>query len=81
MYLSLLLLGPGNWAEWDDFSPCTAACGGGNKTRGRECVDLVTGKQVEDCPNFETTAVETVPCNTESCKNIYLQQLIDVASF
>ena len=68
--LNLKFQGPGNWGEWDDFTPCTATCGGGNKTRARECIDPLSGDQVENCPNFETSAVETVTCNTESCKKI-----------
>ena len=60
----------GNWGEWTAFGDCNASCGGGNKTRYRECNNPEPSAAGEKCPNFEDTSIDTEPCNLESCEYI-----------
>ena len=64
-----LFIGEGSWGPWDPFFDCNRPCGGGNQTRVRECFDLLSGSATDNCPNFESGAVETIPCNSQACKN------------
>jgi len=55
---------PGGWSLWGEWSPCTASCGGGNKTRVRECSDPAPANGGEDCEGENTEAEE---CGAEEC--------------
>jgi hypothetical protein len=51
---------------WSNFEPCTAACGGGTKSR-RRYVNMSTTL----CPELECMKmglIETEPCNTQPCR-------------
>ena len=49
-----------DWTEWTDWGSCTKSCGGGTRTKLRECV-LTRGLECSG----ESKAVES--CNTQSC--------------
>lgn len=46
------------WSEWQEWSPCTATCGGGMHYRSRDCVGG------SSCPGMN---FEHGQCNTDSC--------------
>merc|ERR1712218_578702 len=52
----------GGWGSWSSFSPCSSTCGGGTRTRTRECKDSTDGGA--ECPG---EASQTEACNTEEC--------------
>ena len=33
----IFILVDGNWAEWRDFGICSVTCGGGERSRSRQC--------------------------------------------
>jgi hypothetical protein len=57
----------GKWGDWDEFSECTATCGGGNKTRARECKTLAPENGGINCETETEHYTETVACNTQAC--------------
>ena len=59
---SLELASTGGWGSWSSFSPCSSTCGGGTRTRTRECKDSTDGGA--ECPGEPS---ETEACNTEEC--------------
>ena len=59
---SLELENTGGWGSWSSFSPCSSTCGGGTRTRTRECKDSTDGGA--ECPGEPS---ETEACNTEEC--------------
>merc|ERR1712176_83721 len=46
------------WGAWQDFGHCSAACGGGTKTRHRPCAR-------GQCLLLDTLGYETVACNEQ----------------
>jgi len=54
----------GGWSSWGEWSPCSASCGGGNKTRVRECSDPAPAHGGEDCDGENT---ETEECGDDDC--------------
>ena len=59
---SLELESTGGWGSWSSFSPCSSTCGGGTRTRTRECKDSTDGGA--EC---EGESSQSVTCNTEEC--------------
>ncbi|XP_031570613.1 coadhesin-like [Actinia tenebrosa] len=59
----------GGYSEWSAFGECSVTCGGGIKTRTRECTNPTPDLDGKNCtdlgPNEETRA-----CNTEYCPTI-----------
>ena len=50
------------YGEWSSYSPCTASCGSGTKTRTRECLGDV-------CPG---SATQTKSCNgLSACPSMF----------
>merc|ERR1712203_1196081 len=54
----------GAFSAWDDWTPCTAQCGGGDQTRTRRCDSPAPQHGGEDCVGELT---ECQRCNTDLC--------------
>lgn len=54
----------GNWGMWSIFTPCTATCGGGTKSRVRICNNPTPEHGGVDCVG---KASETQTCNDNKC--------------
>ena len=52
------------WSQWGGFTPCSRSCGGGVRSKVRECVlpDLRSGES-----QCEGEAEFTEDCNTQTC--------------
>ncbi|XP_022094469.1 uncharacterized protein LOC110981300 isoform X2 [Acanthaster planci] len=50
---------PGGWGFWSDWSECSQSCGGGVRTRHRECIDMQRG-----CSGLDSV---TDSCNKDGC--------------
>ncbi|CAH1263786.1 HMCN1 [Branchiostoma lanceolatum] len=53
---------PAEWSGWSNWTACSSACDGGEKTRTRACIP--DELSVLNCPGNDT---QTMPCNTNSC--------------
>ena len=56
----------GSWSSWGDYGSCSKTCGGGNKTRDRDCTAL-TNEASEEAPHCPGDAYQTIDCNTNEC--------------
>ncbi|KAI8512763.1 Thrombospondin type 1 repeat-containing protein [Branchiostoma belcheri] len=54
----------GQWGKWDDWSECTATCGGGYRVRRRRCDSPEPRGEGVFCPGVN---YEDEDCNTQSC--------------
>jgi len=54
----------GGWAEWQEVSPCTVACGGGIKYLSRECNSPAPANGGDYCDGLST---DTPSCNLDPC--------------
>ena len=54
----------GNWGEWVDLTTCSKNCGGGEKTRHRECNNPPPAHGGQNCPG---PSQKTITCNTHAC--------------
>ena len=54
----------GKWGSWTPWSPCNADCGGGTKTRRRECNRPLPSNGGDHCDGHSD---ETATCNVQSC--------------
>ena len=54
----------GEWAEFEDWSDCSAECGGGTQTRTRTCTNPAPANGGEYCegPGYETRICSAEPC-------------------
>ena len=53
------------WSEWSNWTPCTQSCGGGQKTRQRDCLlNYQRGSNDFGCVGDSD---ETVSCNEQKC--------------
>jgi hypothetical protein len=58
------------WSEWSGWSGCSASCGGGTQSRGRECrrsEASQAGYSVVDASLCGGASSESQACNTHSC--------------
>ena len=54
-----------DWSEWSDWTQCTQTCGGGQKSRQRDCLlNYERGSNEFGC-NGESD--DTAPCNSDPC--------------
>ncbi|KAM3850576.1 A disintegrin and metalloproteinase with thrombospondin motifs 14-like [Diretmus argenteus] len=58
----------GSWGSWSKFSPCSRTCGGGVRSRSRQCNNPVPAYGGRDCPG---SAFGYQMCNTEECAGPY----------
>ena len=54
----------GVWSSWSEFSPCSVTCGGGTRSRKRECNNPPAVDTGTDCPG---DSCEVAICNTQPC--------------
>ncbi|KAM5255351.1 SCO-spondin-like [Ctenodactylus gundi] len=53
---------PSVWGPWTSWSTCSAPCGGGIQTRGRNCSGLAPGNPICQGPHSQTRDCNTQPC-------------------
>ncbi|XP_049614698.1 A disintegrin and metalloproteinase with thrombospondin motifs 14 isoform X2 [Syngnathus scovelli] len=58
----------GNWSAWSKFSSCSRTCGGGVRSRSRQCTDPPPAYGGRECPG---SAFDYQMCNTEECAGPY----------
>ena len=54
----------GGWTDYEDWSDCSAECGGGTQTRSRTCTNPAPEHGGNKCEGEDK---ETRTCNTEHC--------------
>ncbi|KAG9485144.1 hypothetical protein GDO78_008312 [Eleutherodactylus coqui] len=55
----------GGWSSWSRFGSCSRTCGGGVRSRGRQCNNPPPAYGGRDCPG---PTYEYQMCNTEECR-------------
>ena len=55
------------WTEWSSWTPCSLTCGGGTKSRERQCQDQEGNEVYGGCPG---RGEETMKCNSERCPEL-----------
>ena len=60
----------GRRSDFEDWSECSAECGGGTQTRNRTCTDPAPAHGGADC---EGNSTETRDCNTQACPGKILE--------
>lgn len=58
----------GSWGSWSKFGSCSRTCGGGVKSRSRQCNNPVPAYGGRECPG---SAFDYQMCNTEECAGPY----------
>ncbi|XP_049915606.1 A disintegrin and metalloproteinase with thrombospondin motifs 14 isoform X3 [Epinephelus moara] len=58
----------GNWGSWSKLSSCSRTCGGGIRSRSRQCTNPPPAYGGRDCPG---SAFDYQMCNTEECAGPY----------
>ncbi|XP_074657173.1 uncharacterized protein LOC141910337 [Tubulanus polymorphus] len=58
----------GGWGEWSDYSPCSASCGEGSKTRSRMCNNPIPRHRGKQCNGPSSDVVE---CALRDCPGYY----------
>ncbi|XP_066522676.1 A disintegrin and metalloproteinase with thrombospondin motifs 14 isoform X2 [Hoplias malabaricus] len=58
----------GGWSSWGKFGSCSRTCGGGVRSRSRQCNNPVPAYGGRDCPG---AAFDYQMCNTEECPGPY----------
>ncbi|XP_043086985.1 A disintegrin and metalloproteinase with thrombospondin motifs 14 isoform X3 [Puntigrus tetrazona] len=58
----------GGWSSWGKLGSCSRTCGGGVRSRGRQCNNPVPAYGGRDCPG---SAFDYQVCNTEDCPGPY----------
>uniref|UniRef100_A0AAR2LHG3 SCO-spondin n=1 Tax=Pygocentrus nattereri TaxID=42514 RepID=A0AAR2LHG3_PYGNA len=54
----------GGWSEWTSWTDCTKSCGGGVRSRRRECDRPATEREGDFCEGLKT---ELIACNMDPC--------------
>ncbi|XP_048241821.1 sushi, von Willebrand factor type A, EGF and pentraxin domain-containing protein 1-like isoform X2 [Haliotis rufescens] len=54
----------GNWGDWSKKTECSASCGGGTRSRSRQCDSPPPDVDGDTC---DGVSVETEQCNTDAC--------------
>ena len=63
-----LLLVPGDYTQWTEWSVCDKSCGGGQQKRERSCTNPAPEHGGQNCVDQGLgPAEETLPCNEEPC--------------
>ena len=54
----------GEWGDWSSWATCSVTCGGGRKSRSRNCDSPAPAHGGNNCTGHET---EGIDCNGEAC--------------
>ena len=57
----------GRWGLFGDYGECTVTCGGGSRSRFRECNNPAPQHGGDDCTWNGSTDIETKTCNENIC--------------
>ena len=57
----------GVFGEWDDWTPCSTTCGGGDQTRVRQCDNPAAQFGGKDCEGDPTDCQR---CNLDACPSM-----------
>lgn len=60
----LAFQGDGGWGQWTNWTDCTKSCGGGVRSRRRECDSPTPEGEGNYCEGLGT---EVITCNTDHC--------------
>ena len=55
------------WTDWSDWTECSVSCGGGTKTKVRECLEEVGGSTLDPSACQGGHRNETEDCNANPC--------------
>ncbi|XP_061561564.1 A disintegrin and metalloproteinase with thrombospondin motifs 14 isoform X2 [Phycodurus eques] len=58
----------GSWSTWSKFGSCSRTCGGGVRSRGRQCDDPPPAYGGRECPG---SGLDYQVCNAEECAGPY----------
>ncbi|KAM4525445.1 A disintegrin and metalloproteinase with thrombospondin motifs 14 isoform 1-T1 [Odontesthes bonariensis] len=58
----------GSWGSWSKFGSCSRTCGGGIRSRSRQCNNPLPAYGGRDCPG---SGFDYQMCNTEECAGPY----------
>lgn len=64
-----LFPGDGGWGHWSNWTECTKSCGGGVRTRRRECDSPRPEGEGSYCEGLGT---EVIGCNTDHCPGTFV---------
>ncbi|ROI48994.1 SCO-spondin [Anabarilius grahami] len=59
--------GHGGWSGWTSWTDCTKSCGGGVRSRRRDCDRPIRGGDGDYCEGLGT---EVIMCNTDHCPGV-----------
>ncbi|XP_076441377.1 coadhesin-like [Babylonia areolata] len=62
------------WSPWEEWTACTKTCGGGHKSRSRECVERGVG-EADDPQECHGQSSENATCHTPDCVGPVTPQL------
>ncbi len=60
--------GDGGWGQWSNWTECTKSCGGGVRSRRRECDSPRPEGEGNYCEGLGT---EVTACNTDHCPGMF----------
>lgn len=63
-----LFPGDGGWGQWSNWMECTKSCGGGVRSRKRECDSPSPEGEGSFCEGLGT---EVIACNTDHCPGTF----------
>lgn len=66
----LLFPGDGGWGQWSNWTECTKSCGGGVRSRKRECDSPSPEGEGNYCEGLGT---EVTACNTDHCPGTFIE--------
>jgi len=61
----------GGYTAWEEWGECSLSCGGGRRTRHRQCTNPVPQHGGKDCSSLGPST-ETEECNSNGCPGTYI---------
>ena len=72
IYRRILFIATGAWGQWGGYGECSSVCGGGIRTRLRECTAVTHSIGEPQCEGMEYS-IET--CNANQCGKLLYKQI------